>query len=199
MFTGIIKSLGKVKRAEKSEERGRSMILDVAIDDISDLKGGDSIAINGACLTVVKIDGNIVRFELVGETIDRTVLGSLKEGDIVNIEKSLRIGDKLDGHFVLGHVDGAAEIIDKIEEEDQTIMYFKTVPNLSKYIVEKGSVAVDGISLTVISVKDNTFGVALIPHTLANTTLGIKSKGDLVNIEVDVLSRYLERLHLPKN
>lgn len=199
MFTGIIKSLGRVKRIEKSKERGRSMILEVAIDDTSDIKEGDSIAVNGVCLTAVKINDSIVRFELVGETIDRTVLGSLKEGDIVNIEKSLKVGDKLDGHFVLGHVDGVGEIVDKIEEEDQTIMYFKVEPNLSRYIAEKGSIAVDGVSLTVINVKDNKFGVALIPHTLANTTLGIKGKGDLVNIEVDVLSRYLERLYLPKN
>ncbi len=199
MFTGIIKSLGRVRKIEKSEERGKSMILEVAIDDTSDIKEGDSIAINGACLTVVQIYDNRIKFELVGETIDRTVLGSLREGEIVNIEKSLKVGDTLDGHFVLGHIDGIAEIVDKKEEEDQTIMHFRVEPSLMKYITEKGSIAVDGISLTIIDVYDDKFAVALIPHTLANTTLGIKDKGDLVNIEVDVLSRYMERLYLPKN
>ena len=199
MFTGIIKSLGRVSKIEKSEEKGRSMILEVAIDDTSDLNEGDSIAVNGACLTVVKILDEKVRFELVGETIDRTVLGSLREGDLVNIEKSLKVGDTLDGHFVLGHVDGIAEIVEKKEEEEQTIMHFKVNNSLMRYIAEKGSIAVDGISLTVISVYDDKFAVALIPHTLANTTLGIKGKGDLVNIEIDVLSRYVERLNLPEN
>ncbi len=199
MFTGIIKSLGRVKKIEKSEERGKSMILEVAIDDTSDIKEGDSIAINGACLTVVQIYDNRIKFELVGETIDRTVLGSLREGEIVNIEKSLKVGDTLDGHFVLGHIDGIAEIVDKKEEEDQTIMYFRVEPSLMKYIAEKGSIAIDGISLTIIDVYNDKFAVALIPHTLANTTLGIKDNGDLVNIEVDVLSRYVERLYIPKN
>ncbi|GIU72324.1 MAG: riboflavin synthase subunit alpha [Candidatus Nitrosocaldaceae archaeon] len=200
MFTGIIKNLGKVKRIEKSEESGRSMILDIDIGDTSDIKEGDSIAVNGACLTVVKIYDSIVRFELVGETISRTVLGLLREGDIVNIERSLKVGDTLDGHFVLGHIDGIAEIIDKKEEKDQTIMQFRVIDKrLMKYIAEKGSIAVDGISLTVVNVYDDKFSVALIPHTLANTTLGVKGKGDKVNLEVDVLSRYLERLNLPEN
>ncbi len=201
MFTGIIKELGKVKRIEKGKA-GFAISLDIELKDTSDLSIGSSIAVNGACLTVVNIYDNIVRFELIEETISRTALGALKEGNIVNIERSLKVGDTLDGHFVLGHVDTIATIIEKRKEENQTIMEFQVKDkDLMRYIAEKGSIAVDGISLTVISVNDDksSFSVALIPHTLANTTLGIKDKGDLVNIEVDVLSRYAERFYLPKS
>ncbi|MEM2856737.1 MAG: riboflavin synthase [Candidatus Nitrosocaldaceae archaeon] len=192
MFTGIIRELGKVKSIEKSKEEGKAMILDIYINDV---KSGDSIAINGTCLTVVNYNNGIARFELVKESIERTTLGLLKEGDIVNIERSLRVDDRLDGHFVLGHVDGIADIIEKKKDGEQTIMKFKVLDKrLLRHIVEKGSIAVDGISLTIVEVSDDTFTVALIPHTLANTTLGIKGEGDKVNLEIDILSRYLDGL-----
>ena len=200
MFTGIIKILGEVKNIKESREEGKAMILEVDIKDAEGLRVGDSIAINGACLTIVGLKDSIARFELVRETIDKTALGVLKKGDVVNVEKSLKVGDSIDGHFVLGHVDGIAEIVEKRKEEDQTMMYFKVRDKeLMKYIARKGSIAVDGISLTIVDVNDDTFSIALIPHTLANTTLGFKDKGDLVNIEVDVLSRYVERLNLPQS
>ncbi len=199
MFTGIIKELGKVKSIDKGRE-GFAISLDIELSDTSDLTIGSSIAINGVCLTIVNIYNNIVRFELIAETLSKTALGALKEGDRINIERSLRVGDTLDGHFVLGHVDTIATIIEKKREEGQTLMYFQVRDkDLMRYIAEKGSIAVDGISLTVVSVSDDRFSVALIPHTLANTTLGIKDRGDIVNIEVDVLSRYAARFYLPKN
>lgn len=192
MFTGIIRELGKVKSIEKSKEEGKAMILDIYINDV---KSGDSIAINGTCLTVVNYNNGIARFELVKESIERTTLGLLREGDIVNIERSLRLDDRLDGHFVLGHVDGIADIIEKKKDGEQTIMKFKVLDKrLLRHIVEKGSIAVDGISLTIVEVNDDTFTIALIPHTLANTTLGIKGEGDKVNLEIDILSRYLDGL-----
>ena len=200
MFTGIIKILGEVKDIKESKEEGKAMILEVDIKDAEGLRVGDSIAINGACLTIVGLKDSIARFELVRETIDKTALGVLKKGDVVNVEKSLKVGDSIDGHFVLGHVDGIAEIVEKRKEEGQTMMYFKVRDkDLMRDIARKGSIAVDGISLTIVDVNDDTFSIALIPHTLANTTLGFKDKGDLVNIEVDVLSRYVERLNLPQS
>jgi riboflavin synthase len=194
MFTGIIRHMGIVEDVRTSSTEGRSALtIMVDIKDL-DAKVGDSIAVNGVCLTVVERHGSRFKFNLIGETIRRSNLGSLRVGDRVNIEPSLRVGDSIDGHFVLGHVDCTGIIVDKVEERDQVRMSIKVEDReLMRYIVEKGSIAVDGVSLTVVSTYNDVFTVALIPHTLNMTTLGSKDKNDKVNIEIDVLARYVNR------
>jgi len=194
MFTGIVRYLGTVDDVRISDNRS-ALTLTVDIGYLADdIKVGDSISINGVCLTVVSKDSNSnkVTFNVIGETVKRTNLGMIKKGDRVNIEPSLRVGDSIDGHFVLGHVDCMGTIVDKVEEKDQVVMSIKVDnKDIMRYIAEKGSIAVDGVSLTVVSCSDDIFTVALIPHTLDVTTLGIKGKGEKVNIEVDILARYV--------
>ncbi|MFQ5941701.1 MAG: riboflavin synthase [Nitrososphaerales archaeon] len=195
MFTGIIHGLGKVENILKIKGRGRAAELIVDLGKLSNgLKVGYSVCVNGACLTVVKIRKNKVSFEMIGETMKKTSLGSLAPGDVVNIERSLKIGDTMDGHFVLGHIDGVGKIIEKAKRKDQMNLWISTDKKLLKHIVPKGSIAIDGVSLTVIDVKSNRFSVALIPHTIVVTTLGTKKRGDKVNIEIDVLARYIRRV-----
>jgi len=194
MFTGIVRYLGIVDDVRISDNRS-ALTLTVDIGYLADdTKVGDSISINGVCLTVVSKDNNSnkVTFNVIGETVKRTNLGMIKKGDRVNIEPSLRVGDSIDGHFVLGHVDCMGTIVDKVEEKDQVVMSIRVDnKDIMRYIAEKGSIAVDGVSLTVVSCSNDIFTVALIPHTLDVTTLGIKGKGEKVNIEVDILARYV--------
>ncbi len=194
MFTGIVRYLGIVDDVRISDNRS-ALTLTVDIGYLADdTKVGDSISINGVCLTVVSKDNNSskVTFNVIGETIKRTNLGMIKKGDRVNVEPSLRVGDSIDGHFVLGHVDCMGTIVDKVEEKDQVVMSIRVDnKDIMRYIAEKGSIAVDGVSLTVVSCSNDIFTVALIPHTLDVTTLGIKGKGEKVNIEVDILARYV--------
>lgn len=195
LFTGIIQGVGRVENISKNKRRGRAAQLTVDLGKLAHrLKVGDSVSINGACLTVVNLSKNKASFEMINETMKRTALGSLTLGGMVNIERSLKVGDTLDGHFVLGHVDGVGKIIDKIKQKDQTKLWVSIDKKLLKYIVPKGSIAIDGISLTVVDVNSNKISVALIPHTIAVTTLGIKKKGDLVNIEIDVLGKYARKV-----
>lgn len=195
LFTGIIQGVGRVENISKNKNRGRAAQLTVDLGKLAHrLKVGDSVSINGACLTVVNLSKNKASFEMINETMKRTALGSLTLGDMVNIEHSLKVGDTLDGHFVLGHVDGVGKIIDKIKQKDQTKLWVSIDKKLLKYIVPKGSIAIDGISLTVVDVNSNKISVALIPHTIAVTTLGIKKKGDLINIEIDVLGKYVRKV-----
>jgi riboflavin synthase len=194
MFTGIVRYLGTVDDVRISDNRS-AITLTVDIGYLADdTKVGDSISINGVCLTVVSKDNNSskVKFNVIGETVKRTNLGMIKKGDRVNVEPSLRVGDSIDGHFVLGHVDCMGTIVDKVEEKDQVVMSIRVDnKDIMRYVAEKGSIAVDGVSLTVVSCSNDIFTVALIPHTLDVTTLGIKGKGDRVNIEVDILARYV--------
>jgi riboflavin synthase len=195
MFTGIVRYLGTVDDVRISDNRS-AITLTVDIGYLADdTKVGDSISINGVCLTVVSKDNNNsskVTFNVIGETVKRTNLGMIKKGDRVNVEPSLRVGDSIDGHFVLGHVDCMGTIVDKVEEKDQVVMSIRVDnKDIMRYVAEKGSIAVDGVSLTVVSCSNDIFTVALIPHTLDVTTLGIKGKGDRVNIEVDILARYV--------
>ncbi len=194
MFTGIVRYLGIVDDVRISDNRS-ALTLTVDIGYLADdIKVGDSVSINGVCLTVVSKDNSSskVTFNVIGETVKRTNLGMIKKGDRVNIEPSLRVGDSIDGHFVLGHVDCMGTIVDKVEEKDQVIMSIRVDnKDIMRYVAEKGSIAVDGVSLTVVSCSNDTFTVALIPHTLEVTTLGIKGKGERVNIEVDILARYV--------
>jgi riboflavin synthase len=204
MFTGITEGTGSVKSILKTKSeynQPRSDIkLTISLGHLSKgLKVGNSVSIDGVCLTITALRNKEADFELVEETTSRTCLGSLKVGDYVNIERSLRLGNRLEGHIVLGHVDTTG-IIEKIDKsESQTKMWIR--PNdgeVLKTIVSKGSIAVNGTSLTVVDVANKAFSVVIIPYTVAVTTLGKKSSGDLVNIESDILSKYVSRI-LPKN
>jgi riboflavin synthase len=194
MFTGIVEGLAAVRSVAKAK-KGADTVMRIKLGRMArGLKKGDSVCINGACLTVTKMQKGEAEFEMVAETMRRTSLGSLKPGDRVNVERSMKVGDRLEGHFVLGHVDGTATIVDKIEKPAETTMWFKLDNKaLSRALVPKGSIAVDGISLTVVDVDDEKFSVSLIPHTLAITSLGLKKNGDKVNIETDVLSKYVSK------
>jgi riboflavin synthase len=163
------------------------------------MKVGDSVSINGACLTITKISKGTADFEIVDETIKRTSLGLIKTVDTVNIERSLRLSDRLEGHIVLGHVDCTGMIDEIIKTQTGTHMWIRIEDKeLSGSFVSKGSLAIDGISLTVVNAKDDRISVALIPHTLTTTTLGSKSKGNRVNIEIDIISRYVSNILLKK-
>lgn len=194
MFTGIIEGLAEVRSVARAK-KGADTVMRVRLGSMArGLKVGDSVCVSGACLTVTKLSKGEAQFEMVAETIRRTSLGSVRPGDRVNIERSMKVGDRLEGHFVLGHVDGTATIADKVETPSETTMWFRLESSeLASALVEKGSVAIDGISLTVVGVDGNRFSVSLIPHTLAITTLGLKKKGDRVNVETDVLSKYVAK------
>ena len=166
------------------------MIVDLGKHS-SGLKIGQSVALNGVCLSVTKISKNKCNFEMIDETIKKTDLGNLKVGGIINIERSLKVGDRMEGHFVLGHVDGVG-IIKKIENKPKEVkLWFEIPKNLSKYVVKKGSIALDGISLTVVDKKKNTASVCLIPHTMNVTNFKSKKVGDKINIETDILGKYI--------
>jgi len=202
MFTGIIKDVVEVKSICKIKDTNKKadVKLTISLGKISrGMKVGDSMSINGACLTIAKLSKGTADFEIVDETIKRTCLGLVKSGDKVNIERSLRLHDRLEGHIVLGHVD-CTGIIDKIiTTQIGTHMWIRIEDkDFSGSFVSKGSVAIDGISLTVVNAKDDRISIALIPHTLTSTTLGSKSKGNRVNIEIDIISRYVNSLLLKK-
>jgi riboflavin synthase len=200
MFAGVIQGLGKVEKISRVKGNGKAAQMTVDLGKLAkSLKIGDSVSINGACLTVVAIRKRTASFEMVGETMKKTALGSLTLGDRVNIERSLRVGDTIDGHFVLGHVDGVGTIVEKTKEKNQTKLWIKMDKKFIKYVVEKGSIAIDGVSLTVVDIHKDKISVALIPHTLAVTTLGIKDKASKVNLEIDVLSKYARKLLAGKN
>lgn len=199
MFTGIIEGLGEVRSIlNLDREVGRSadirLKLKIPIRLLKGLKTGDSMNINGTCLTVTKKRKQIVEFELVRETTRRSQMGQLKKGDFVNIERSLRLGDRLGGHIVLGHADGIGIIEEVLRTDSETTMWIACEDHsIMPYIAQKGSIAIDGISLTISDTDGikNRFSVSLIPFTLENTTLGVKRVGDIVNIEIDVICRYV--------
>lgn len=191
MFTGIVTELGEVLSLKR---QGTGAVLAVKAAGATGEAGiGDSIAINGACLTVTRIEGAALSFDLSGETLQSTTLGSLRPGDRVNIEQSLRADGKLGGHFVSGHVDAVGRIVEKARE-GQTYRYrFQAPPEVMELLVEKGSVAVDGISLTVVDVLEDSFTLVIIPHTAEVTTLGFRGRGDAVNLEGDIIGKYVLR------
>jgi len=197
MFTGIVNGIGVVTSVSKSKSAAE-ILMRVRLGKFGrGLKRGDSVCINGTCLTTTKLSKGEVEFEMVAETIRRTNLGQVKPGEMVNIEKSLRVGDRLEGHFVLGHVDGTGIIEDIQKMPSETIIRIKLDKSLAKSLVPKGSIAVDGVSLTLVGIEGDLVHVSLIPHTLKVTTLGIKNRGDLVNIETDILGKYVMN-NLPK-
>ncbi len=195
MFTGIVEELGRV-RAVRPNAGGARLEIEAGVV-LADAAIGDSIAVNGCCLTVVEQDDGWWAADAMTETLDRTTLGGLAAGDPVNLERPVRVEDRLGGHIVQGHVDGVARLVERGPLPDgSTRMRFAVPPDLLRYAVEKGSVTLDGISLTVAALDDadGTLDIAVIPHTLAVTTLGPKGVGDGVNIEVDVLAKHVERL-----
>ena len=197
MFTGIVKGMAMVASISKSRS-GAETIIRVRLGKLGQgLKKGDSVCINGACLTATKLSNGEAEFEMISETVRRTSLGQTRLGEMVNVERSLRVGDRLEGHFVLGHVDGVGIIEDIEKASSETIIWIKLDKELIKSVAPKGSIAVDGVSLTLVGVKDNRVSVSLIPHTLKVTTLGMKHIGDHVNIETDVLGKYI-MTNLPK-
>ncbi len=192
MFTGIIEGIGKVENIEKSTKNRSAVKMTVNLGKhAKGLKTGQSVALNGVCLTVTKLAKNKCNFEMIDETTKKTDLGNLKKGSIVNIERSLKAGDRLEGHFVLGHVDGVGKITKFQKKPNEVQIWFEIPKNLAKYVVKKGSIAVDGISLTVVDVKKNLASVCLIPHTLDVTNFKTRKIGDKINIETDILGKYI--------
>jgi riboflavin synthase len=188
MFTGLVETLGTVCELV-AEGAGRR--LTVAADFAGELARGESVAVNGACLTVVAHDAVTCSFQAGPETLARTNLGQLRPGDRVNLERSLRLGDRLGGHLVQGHIDGVGHVAERRRDGDWETVWFDCPRELAAQLVSKGSVAVDGVSLTVVDVAETGFSVALIPHTLAQTTLGFKDPGAAVNLETDLLAKYV--------
>jgi riboflavin synthase len=192
VFTGIVEELGEIVRLES---RGDSAVLIVRASLVaSDVPHGASIAVNGVCLTVVDAGGARLTFDVMAETLKRSVIGTLKPGERVNLERAVRADGRLDGHIVQGHVDGTGVIVARTPGDAWDLVRFGLPADLSRYVAEKGSIAVDGVSLTVTAVGDDWFEVGLIPETLRATTLGTKQPGDPVNLEVDVLAKYVARL-----
>ena len=192
MFTGIVEGIGKIEKISKNTKNRSAIEMTVNLGKYAKgLKIGQSVALNGVCLTATKLSKSNCVFEMIEETTRMTELGNLKPGDIVNIERSLKTGDRLEGHFVLGHVDGIG-IITKIQNKSKEVQIWFEIPKkLSKYVVKKGSIAIDGISLTVVDVKNNLASVCLIPHTIQVTNFKTKNIGDKINIETDILGKYI--------
>ena len=195
MFTGIVEELGEVTAVENLGDASRFRLRGPVVTDGA--KHGDSIAVNGVCLTVVEHEGDEFTADVMAETLKRSSLGALTVGSRVNLERPTAVGARLGGHIVQGHVDGTGQVLERTPSEHWEIVKVALPADLARYVVEKGSITVDGISLTVVEAADDTFTVAVIPHTMEVTTLGHKGLGDLVNLEVDVLAKYVERLITP--
>jgi len=195
MFTGLVEVLGAVRDLVTDGAGCRLTVI--APEIAAQLSLGESVAVNGACLTVVAHDAETCCFQLSPETLQRTNLGTLHVGDRVNLERSLRLSDRLGGHLVQGHVDGVGHVAERITEGDWVTVWFRCPPELAAQMVSKGSVTVDGVSLTVVEVGADRFSVALIPHTLALTTLGFKVAGDVVNLETDLIGKYVGKYLMP--
>ncbi|GAA2315223.1 riboflavin synthase subunit alpha [Streptomyces caniferus] len=192
MFTGIVEELGEVVAVENLGDASRFRLRGPVVTE--DAKHGDSIAVNGVCLTVVDTADGEFTADVMAETLNRSSLGALSVGSRINLERPMALGGRLGGHLVQGHVDGTGTLIERIPGEHWEIVKIALPAALSRYVVEKGSITVDGVSLTVVDAAADYFTISLIPTTLALTTLGIKKAGDPVNLEVDVLAKYVERL-----
>jgi riboflavin synthase len=207
MFTGIVEDLVKIEEIKKTqspkaqindlEDRNRHHTeITINLKKMKKLRIGDSVAINGVCLTIAKLDKGMATFQIIDETMKKSCFSYVREGDNVNIERSLKVGDRLEGHFILGHVDCIGKI-GQIEKNNMgsKIQIEITDKGILHLIAKKGSITIDGISLTVVNVLNDMVEIALIPHTLENTTLGIKNTGDFVNVEVDILARYVANIY----
>lgn len=198
MFTGLVEGCGTVQQIAR-EGAGVNLLLDVPAALTVDAKLGDSVAINGCCLTLVEMRGNNWAFQAGPETLAKTNLGRLVAGDAVNLERPLSPNGRLGGHFVQGHVDGVGSVDSITRDGDWVTIWFRVPPELAEQMVPKGSITVDGVSLTLVGVEAERFSVALIPHTLAATTLGTRRAGDIVNIETDILAKYVHKLMSARN
>ncbi len=192
MFTGIVEELGTVARLEDQGDALRLAIRATTV--LEDVNRGDSIAVNGCCLTVTDTEEDVWIADVMQETLDKTALAGAKPGDRVNLERAVTPQTRLGGHIVQGHVDGVGAVLSRAASEHWEVVEISLPEELSRYLVDKGSVAVDGISLTVVTAGEQSFTVSLIPETLARTTLGLKQAGDLVNLEVDVIAKHVEKL-----
>ncbi|QNE78498.1 riboflavin synthase [Streptomyces finlayi] len=192
MFTGIVEELGEVTAVEKLDDASRFRLRGPVVTEGA--KHGDSIAVNGVCLTVVDLGEHEFTADVMAETLNRSSLGALAAGSRVNLERPMALGGRLGGHIVQGHVDGTGRVIDREVSENWEIVRISLPAHLTRYVVEKGSITVDGVSLTVVEAGPDYFTISLIPTTLALTTLGHKQAGDPVNLEVDVIAKYVERL-----
>ncbi|MFF0557483.1 riboflavin synthase [Streptomyces sp. NPDC004266] len=192
MFTGIVEELGEVVAVEQLEDASRFRLRGPLVTEGA--QHGDSIAVNGVCLTVVEFGDGEFTADVMAETLKRSSLGALEVGSRVNLERPMAVGGRLGGHIVQGHVDGTGTILERTPSEHWELVKVGLPAHLSRYVVEKGSITVDGVSLTVVEVADDWFTISLIPTTLDLTTLGTKRSGDPVNLEVDVIAKYVERL-----
>lgn len=193
MFTGIIQAVGRVRACEARAQQMR-LSIDAGSLSMADVRLGDSIAVSGPCLTVTALDGQVFAVDVSPETLAHTTLGELKVGGAVNLEKAMSLADRLGGHLVSGHVDGVGEVLARETREDYVFFRIRAPAALARYIAHKGSICVAGVSLTVNAVAGSEFELLLIPHTLRETTLGELGPGSRVNLEVDLIARYLERL-----
>lgn len=191
MFTGLVESMARVVEVREVPPGQRLVIADDVV--AADAAIGDSVALNGCCLTVVAREGNQLAFKAGPETLERTNLGALAAGSAVNVERSLRFGDRLGGHLVTGHIDGPGTLDQRSDEGEWSTFWFRAPRDLMRQMASKGSIAVDGVSLTLCDVTDERFSVMLIPHTLSVTTLGQRKPGDRVNLETDLLAKYVAR------
>ncbi|MDQ4091851.1 MAG: riboflavin synthase [Actinomycetota bacterium] len=195
MFTGIVEELGELVARDERPDAARLAIRGPLVS--SDARPGDSIAVNGVCLTVVGVNGEVFTADVIGETLRRSSLGPARTGDRLNLERAAKLGDRLGGHLVQGHVDGTGTVLSRTESASWELLRIGMPVPLARYVVEKGSITVDGVSLTVIEAGIKDFSVGLIPTTRALTTLGIRDPGELVNLEADVIAKYVERLAWP--
>lgn len=193
MFTGLVEALGTICNIADDRDGGKILVVD-ELSLAPQLVIGESVAVNGACLTIVSCESNSFRFQVGPETLLKTNLGALTIGNRVNLERSLRVGDRLGGHFVQGHVDAVGQISERINQGEWEIVRFRCPAALTPLMVPKGSIAVDGVSLTLVDVGVHDFTVMLIPHTQAKTTLGFKRAGDAVNLEADMLAKHVQKL-----
>lgn len=192
MFTGLVEEVGVVRGISRGRDSARLVVEAPGVT--AEMKVGDSVAVNGACLTVVECAPRSFAADVMAETLAKTNLGLLKPGDLVNLERALRLGDRLGGHLVTGHIDGVGRIKRRREQDIAVLLEIEAPPEVMRYVVKKGSVAVDGVSLTVADVGRQGFLVSLIPHTAGQTTLGAKRPGETVNLEADIIGKYVERL-----
>ena len=192
MFTGIVEELGNISQIKKTDTGKQFTIIAKAIMD--DLKVGDSVSVNGVCLTVTTYDESSFNLDLVKETLKKSNLGDLKKGNSVNLERAITLSTRLGGHILQGHVETVGVIMDKVPSGDGATLSVGIDPGFMRYCISKGSIALDGVSLTIASMSENIIKIALIPHTLEMTTLGLKDVGDSLNIETDIIGKYIERL-----
>ncbi len=197
MFTGLVEGIGAVKEIQRVREDMKLIILPQF--DMSDSREGDSISVNGVCLSITGIQGGAFSMDVSGETMSRSNMGQLKPGDEVNLERALRLGDRLGGHLVSGHVDGVGKILKMEQKERSWLLRIGIDRDLARYTIEKGSIAVEGISLTINDCQDTYFEVNIIPHTARETTILKKRVGDLVNIETDMIGKYVEKFFRKEN